>query len=223
MSVFGEFDLPAGTFAFQETMETLPEAIVEIERVVVTEDEVTPYCWVSGVSLDAFDDAVATDPSIDDCTLVDRHDEAGLFRTEWTDRLDPVVHAYRSIEGVVLEATGRDGFWEFRIRFDDRAEAVEFREYLQTYGIEFTLRRLTRASAPETGEQYDLTGKQREALVAAWHGGYFDTPRESTLREIADDLDITQQSLSQRLRRGFRSLIANTLVVSEPGACNKKG
>lgn len=216
MSVFGEFDLPAGTFAFSETMERLPAATVEIERVVVTEDEVTPYCWVTDVSLDAFEDAVAADPSIGNCTLIDRHDEAGLYRTEWTDSFDPLVHAYRSIDGVVLEATGRDGTWEFRIRFDDREEAVEFREYLHEFDIEFALRRLTRASAPETGEQYELTRKQREAIVAVWRGGYFDTPRETTLRSVADELGITQQSLSQRLRRGFHSLIANTLVVSPP-------
>lgn len=216
MSVFGAFDLPAGTFAFHETMETLPEAIVEIERVVVTDEAVTPYCWVTGVSLDAFEDAVAGDPSIGGCTRIDRHDEAGLYRIEWTDRLEPVVYAYRSIEGVVLEATGRDGTWEFRIRFDDREEAVAFREYLGDFDIEFTLRRLTRASTPETGEQYELTPKQREALVATWRGGYFDTPRESTLQEIATDIGISQQSLSQRLRRGFHSLIGNTLVVTAP-------
>jgi predicted DNA binding protein len=57
-----------------------------------------------------------------------------------------------------------------------------------------------------------LTDTQREALVLAYERGYFGSPRETSLEEVAAELDITQQSLSSRLRRGHRRLIAATLV-----------
>jgi hypothetical protein len=40
-------------------------------------------------------------------------------------------------------------------------------------------------------------------------------PREVTLTELADRLDISRNALSARLRRGHRNLLANTLVHEE--------
>jgi Predicted DNA binding protein len=57
-----------------------------------------------------------------------------------------------------------------------------------------------------------LTDTQREALVLAYERGYFNSPRESSLEAIGEELGITQQSLSSRLRRGHRRLIENTLI-----------
>jgi predicted DNA binding protein len=51
-------------------------------------------------------------------------------------------------------------------------------------------------------------------LNTAWDFGYFEEPRAATLDEIAAELDITRQSLSQRLRRGHHALIANTIRVT---------
>jgi predicted DNA binding protein len=59
-----------------------------------------------------------------------------------------------------------------------------------------------------------LTETQREALVLAHERGYYDSPRETSLEEIADELGITQQSLSSRLRRGYRRLVGETLISS---------
>jgi predicted DNA binding protein len=65
---------------------------------------------------------------------------------------------------------------------------------------------------PVQGEGFELTDTQREALVLAYERGYFDSPRESSLEAVAEELGITQQSLSSRLRRGHRRLIENTLI-----------
>lgn len=40
-----------------------------------------------------------------------------------------------------------------------------------------------------------LTDTQREALILAYERGCFDSPRESTLEEMAEELGISQQSL----------------------------
>ncbi|MEA5389123.1 helix-turn-helix domain-containing protein [Haloarculaceae archaeon H-GB11] len=59
-----------------------------------------------------------------------------------------------------------------------------------------------------------MTETQREALVLAYERGYFDSPRKVSLEEVAEELGITQQSLSSRLRRGHRRLIGATLAGS---------
>lgn len=52
-----------------------------------------------------------------------------------------------------------------------------------------------------------MTDDQREALEAALQKGYYAIPSEATMAEIASDLDISQQALSERLRRGHRALV----------------
>lgn len=46
-----------------------------------------------------------------------------------------------------------------------------------------------------------LTERQEEIVAAAIEQGYYDTPRTSTLTELADELDIAKSTLSETLHR----------------------
>ncbi|MFD1586850.1 PAS domain S-box protein [Halorientalis brevis] len=61
----------------------------------------------------------------------------------------------------------------------------------------------------------DLTDRQQAVLDAAYFGGYFDWPRESTAEEIAASLDISSATLHQHLRHAERKLIG-AYVADEP-------
>jgi predicted DNA binding protein/DNA-binding response OmpR family regulator len=64
----------------------------------------------------------------------------------------------------------------------------------------------------------ELTDRQREALLAAHRGGYFEWPRESTGEEIAERLDVSAPTFHQHLRKGLgRLLDAVTEDVPERG------
>jgi predicted DNA binding protein len=62
------------------------------------------------------------------------------------------------------------------------------------------------------GHRFGLTPDQREALVLALNRGYFATPSEVTLDELADELDISRQALSTRIRRGNESILREVLL-----------
>lgn len=218
MSVFAEMDFSADTFALTETLKTRPEAVIEIERVVASEKLLTPYFWVTNVSADEFETAAETDSSVRDVRRLDTFEEANLFRAEWTENVESIVYAYTEVGGVILDATGYQHTWEVQLRFDDRDQLRKFQSFCADSDIEFTINRLFEVSHPHTGRQFGLTEKQRDALVKAWEAGVFESPAESTLAEVADDLDISQQALSQRIRNGHNSLIANTLVTEPPTA-----
>lgn len=216
MSVFAEFDLPASAFALEETLASLPEAVVEVERVVATEELLTPHFWVANVSAGAFEAATETDPSIRRLRRLDSFESATLYRAEWTENIESVVYAYTRVGGVILNATGHRDVWEVQFRFDDHDQLVAFQSHCADSGVTFQIKRLYEVSQPHTGRQYGLTEKQREALVAAWEAGLFESPAESTLDEIAAELGISQQALSQRMRNGYDALIANTLLTEPP-------
>ena len=49
------------------------------------------------------------------------------------------------------------------------------------------------------------------ALVAAFEAGYYNIPRDVTLEELADELGISHQALSERFRRAYEGLITAEL------------
>ncbi len=52
-----------------------------------------------------------------------------------------------------------------------------------------------------------LTEKQREALDAAVEGGYFETPKGTTLEDLADEFGISKQAFGQRLCAAERKVM----------------
>lgn len=60
-----------------------------------------------------------------------------------------------------------------------------------------------------------LTPRQREVLVTAYHRGYFESPREQSGTEIADELGVTQPTFSQHLRIAERRVFS--LLFADEG------
>jgi predicted DNA binding protein len=214
MSLFGGFLVPAEQFALHDTLREFPETIIEIERVVATDELVTPYFWMTGIDVDVFEDAATSDPSVERLKRLDSFEKGTLYRADWADHSEILVTMYTEIGTTILEATGRAEQWELRIRFDDHDHLTRFRDHFRENDLPFTLTELHEVTYPRAPGQYGLTEKQEEALVTAWDMGYFETPREVTLSEIARELGISEQALSNRLRRGYDSLIAHTLRIT---------
>jgi predicted DNA binding protein len=81
------------------------------------------------------------------------------------------------------------------------------------------------AALDETGRQYELlslvhtdedddllTDRQRECLQVALRQGYFEVPRECTLAELADELDVDKSTASETVRRGQARVLEEFLV-----------
>lgn len=88
----------------------------------------------------------------------------------------------------------------------DRERLTELIEALKETTAGVSLRRLTRIDDEGTDrsnkvvlELFDLTDKQREAATRAVAAGYYETPRQATVGELADELEISKSAMSQRL------------------------
>ena len=56
-----------------------------------------------------------------------------------------------------------------------------------------------------------LPRKQAETLRLALETGYFDVPRDVTLQDLADELGVSDQTVSERLRRGIATVVDDAL------------
>lgn len=54
----------------------------------------------------------------------------------------------------------------------------------------------------------ELTDRQLETLQTAYYSGYFDSPRESTGQDIAEQLGVTQPTVTENIKAGQRKLLS---------------
>ncbi|WP_435175968.1 helix-turn-helix domain-containing protein [Halorussus sp. AFM4] len=209
MSLVAEFSVPADEFALSHALEAVPAVRVEIERLATHSTQwVMPFLWATGGDLDAFEVAVADDPTVAHAEVLDRLEGTALYKVEWEESVERLVNAMVDEHAVVQEAVADDE-WFLRVRFADADELSSFRE---TFESNFELVRKQRTREPHHAE-FGLTPEQREVLVVAARLGYFEVPRGATVEDIADRLDISTNSVSQRLRRAHDALIRNTLLI----------
>lgn len=215
MSVIVEFSLSTEDFVFGSALATAERMDVELEAIVPTGDSHVPYFWVTGEDFEAFERHAVEESKMTAIVQLDRIEDTALYRVEWEGEMDRLLEGLEETRGVVLEAMTREGGWYFQIRFPDHDSLARFSDICTEEGIEIDVERVYRlAETPQTGRSYDLTEKQREALLLAIQHGYFEVPRGITLTEIADELGITQQAASQRVRRGADKVLGGALLSS---------
>lgn len=209
------FSLPPDAVALAHTLEEVPGVQVEAERIAAHSTKwVMPCLWVADADFDAVDHALENDPSVADIVETDEFDEEKYYQVDWTSVVDERVNAYLDQEASLLEAHADATGWRVKIRFATRDQFDAFREHLTEQGQSFHLEQLTEPGAPRESAG-DLTPAQRDALVTAKERGYYRVPREITARELADELGMTHQSVSELLRRGTENLINTTLTTED--------
>jgi predicted DNA binding protein len=82
--------------------------------------------------------------------------------------------------------------------------------------VGFRLRRLFNPESLDVDVTDDLTPEQYEILAAAHERGFFEVPRGVTLGELADRLDSSSNSASQRMRRALDVVVERQLATGRP-------
>lgn len=202
-------------FALSHALQEVPEMEAEADRLAAhSRHWVMPCLWVGGGDIDAFDAALADDPTIEDVVTTTEFEDEAFYQVNWSDDIKEHLDAGLDQQASLMRAETADGDWRLTIRFATREQFQAFRTYLDEQGIAYQLEDLARATAPQ---QFmgGLTGPQRDALVAAVGEGYFEIPRDATMEDVAESLDISTQAASERLRRGIEQFVATMLVASE--------
>lgn len=166
---------------------------------------------MSGTDSAEFEDRLQRSDAITD---IQRWGEQTEGQTRYYVRLPIMNTAYweRTRQGgMVLGGGVRTGEWVVSVRFPNREALIDFRKECETQGLGFTLKALTRGDNSLEGNSSSVTDAQQSLLQMAIEEGYFCVPREISLTELAQRLEISNQAASERLRRG----LTNYLDVEE--------
>jgi predicted DNA binding protein len=214
MSVLLELTIPAKEFHLGEVLSGVSGMHLELERIVPTGNMVMPFIWATGTDHDAFERKVRDHPTVKELLVLDIIGDSGLYRIEWGDGPHHLIEGVSESDAVVMQASG-NGDWTFHLRFTDHERLSQFHNYVIDYEIPIHIERTyTLTETTERGHRFDLTVEQQEALVLALRRGYFETPTAVGLDELADELEISRQALSSRIRGGNEKILQEVLLSS---------
>ncbi|WP_049914509.1 helix-turn-helix domain-containing protein [Haloterrigena salina] len=215
MSTIAELTVPAQEFALRETLEATDNLDVEIERVVAYDpDHVMPYVWFADdeAAFEGFDDALADDPTVEAAERLTDLDDERLYRMHWVDDVTVILHLLTEERATVMDASVEGRQWRFRVLVPERESLSRTYDFATEQGLTIEVRKIHRLEDDRRG-RYGLTDAQYETLVAALEHGYYEIPRVIDMDALSDELDVSHQALSERLRRAHLTLVEEAIQV----------
>ncbi|QFU83666.1 helix-turn-helix domain-containing protein [Natronorubrum aibiense] len=219
MTTVVELEIPADRLGAARTFETVPTFECQIGGMI---GDSPPLVWTSGPDIETVREALEADPSVDviaSLTDGDREQhpvddderDRWLFRLEFGDALKLFQQIVAENEGAILAACGEDGTWAVKLLFHEREALSECYALFEQYEFNVEVTRLA-GTNDFASAQTPLTRTQYETICKAHELGYFDIPRKITLKELAAELDVSHQALSERLRRCHAALVTAELT-----------
>lgn len=215
MSVIAELTIPSDAFELGQILRIEGQTHITLETMVPLGGRPTPFVRIRNDVRERFEQSVREHTSVQEINLVNTHDGESLYALDWEPSPNSVFQRILDLDAVLLGATGTSETWGLELRFPTHESLSTFQEYYLEEDIEVSIERIYNPTKPDAGPWYGLTGPQRETLAYAQEKGYYSLPREITTQELADTFDISDQAITERLRRGISRLVLNTLLVDE--------
>lgn len=214
MSLIAEFSLRSSDLVLASALAGAPDVTVELETQMATRYEAPAFVfWAFGGDFDSFERGIEHDETVQSSAVLEELGDRRLYRTRFvSDEVLSIYPVYQRLGASPLAATGSADGWHRRVRFPDRNSVVEMRKYCADNDVDFRLHRLYTPDESEMVDEFGLSSEQRRTLVTAERVGYFEVPREVDLEELGEELDVSGQSASERLRRAISKLVSNTIL-----------
>lgn len=226
MTLIASLRLYEDLILFTETFDRVPAAECTFEDYhYIVEENQTHYVffwWCSGCDFDDLADALAADYTVRDFRVVMTVDDRRLLRIE-TVSFPPeqslVFPLFREYDVTVSDARRNANGLHLQARFPSREALQGFLAAASNIAENVDVTQLYTEEVAGTAETM-LTEKQRAALTLACERGYFETPSQVTLDELAAEVDISSQALSRHIRAAVRKLVEDAVetVGVEPQA-----
>lgn len=211
MNVIAVVDIAHPDLALTPTIRACPASIQVISQ-SATDPETGMFFFLVENADETFEAALDEDHTVTEWMLVAASDTTRVYRMQHTDETKLISAKTIELGGLMTEATSNSRGWSVRLQLPDRAALATLSEYCEAEDISFNLNRMFRQDEWMGKKPTALTEAQRVALLTAYENGYFEEPRDASLSDIAEMLDISPTALGGRIRRGTAKLIETALV-----------
>ncbi|WP_435117990.1 helix-turn-helix domain-containing protein [Halolamina sp. C58] len=211
MSLIAELRISGEPFALSRALSAAPGMRAETEYSVSAPVGPVVFLWGWGGEFEAFESALPEDPTVREFELIEDGGDRRLYEVvldDTADLIDPGVLHRQTSASQLRMVTGAN-YAIVTERLPDHESLAAYIAHCREHGYEVEL--LRAYPADDDHGRYDLSTKQVEALCAALEAGYFETPRGTDLGTLAEEFDISEQALSERLRRGVAAVLESTV------------
>lgn len=219
-----ELEYEPGCNEVADTLAEYPDASIRSLSLHATAESLWRVDHVSGpaAALSAIESAFLASDYYADCLtaqhcgasqrtqVLESNEDVLILYSYWerTDDCASVPHmALENLgEGVLFETTTEQRCYTWRIVHSGQGDVRAFFDDLEANSadcVDVDFRRLTDASSPihGSGTDEELSPEQEEALQAAVEHGYYESPRDIDLGELAERVGVPRSTLTYRLRR----------------------
>jgi predicted DNA binding protein len=219
MAVFASFDYQ--TKAFTETFGRLSKGVLDCKSIdTCPDDSLLISAIVEGADFQLFEEGLNEDPTIDQHICLNPGGSQRIYRIKQSDNIvDPEVYNKIVEERGVFIDTVRLGDASpdrgvINISFPNKESVQRFNDFCSEIGFPLSLNSIHENK--QLINKIRPTPKQKEILLLALDEGYFNVPQETTLEELAVELNISQQSASELVRRGINQLLTQYRKTALP-------
>lgn len=231
MPVIAEVQFAHDDGALTHTIRTLPGLDVRVVRETSTAPrDGVYYLGFENESTAAIEAALERDSSVVRAELMARFDRYRVWATEFAEQTALMAPRVTSEGGLVVDAKSATNddetrMWHERWLLPDRKAIQRIWQDARDEGFDFTLLEFHRGGQVETAHRgtHALTEEQQRTIAVAYEEGYFAEPRDTSLQELGEELDLSASAVGGRLKRGMRALIGGTLVVDRPEGVTEGG
>ena len=146
-------------------------------------------------------DSMRTADSVTSVETLQQRDDSALAQLETSN---PLLLLPARSSGIPLEMPfdilAGEVTWEVTAPTE---QLSQLGEQLEEFGIPFTVAYVRQ----ETDQEQLLTDRQRELVEAAVDAGYYDTPRDCSLTELAERVGVVKSTCSGTLHRAEEAII----------------
>lgn len=209
--------LPAEGFALATLFERVPDVRIECEPAITNpDDHALLVIRTDNGERSTVETAILSDAGVAAVEFLTERDDGWTYRVTWKGRPHDLVQHLVAVDVTILSMRGQNGEWKLRLLTPDRKSVSRAHDIMAELDCDATYLRISTfdGDSSESG----LTDEQREALTAAFEAGYYDIPRSVTADELADELGISHQALSERFRRAYQHMVEDELIVDKPRA-----
>jgi predicted DNA binding protein len=204
--------IPLAEIALSETARQLPDVYFYVEQTAMADTDDTLNLWIATDDPSAIDGALEDDPSVTDHERLKGNDDEYLYRVTLAKEVRLVRELVHGYDGTITEVYGDADGWTLEVRFPDRERFSELDDEFEGFGIHPTYETIESIDDSEDEPMNVLTDSQRRSIELAVDRGYYQVPREVSLQELAREMDISHQALSERLRRAEKRLAEEKLT-----------
>ena len=193
------------TPVLHQAAEYLVDGEIELKAPSVNKSgEIGLRCRVSSSYIEEFEWGLKFDETVSGYDVLDKFSTGEtLYQVQLseTGRENCIVPLLGEYGGELIEGKRSRDYWSIHLRFPDRISLQDFiDDYRSRPRISIRVKKLGRKNA-SNGDADGLTQAQYEALRVAYERGYFEIPRNASLTLLSEELGVSDNAVSERLRR----------------------